>query len=112
MSLLKRLFGKRETEEQELDSLIDKADPETIAQITQLAALKRMKNIASLYESGGFMKKISVDEQKAHIVMIEFMRGNSVGNSDQDMFKDFLHQLKSVHYKGNSVLGAYLKEVT
>ena len=113
MGLFSSLFGgeKANTEEDELDKLISEADPETIAKIHQLAALKRMQNIHSLYESGDSMSPISMEEQQAHIIMLDFMKNNSSENGDEDMFTEFLHKVKTVHFKGNSILGSHLRSL-
>jgi len=113
MGLFNSLFSnkKRNTKEQELDKLIREADPETVAKIHQLAALKRMENIHSLYESGDSMATISMEEQQAYIMMLDFMKNNSSVGGDEDMFNDFLHKTKTVHFKSNSTLGAYLRSL-
>jgi len=97
----------------DLDTLVSKAenDPEIAAKIHQLAALKRMENIYNLYESGGAMSPISVEEQQAYVVMLDFMQNNSSQNEDEDQFEHFLSMVKTVHFKGNSVLGSYLRQV-
>lgn len=99
--------------ESELDKLVRKAEknPEIAAKIHQLAALKRMENVHNLYESGGAMSSLSVEEQQAYIVMLEFMEKNSSEKSDSEQFNQFLNMVKTVHFKGNSVLGSYLRQV-
>jgi hypothetical protein len=113
MGLFSSLFGAKKvnTEESELDKLISEADPETIAKIHQLAALKRMENIHSLFESGNSMSPISIEEQQAYIIMLDFMKNNSSESGDEDMFNDFLHKVKTVHFKGNSILGSHLRSL-
>jgi len=113
VGIFSSLFGgkKANAEQSELDKLIKEAEgnPEIAAKIHQLAALKRMEKIHSLYQSGASMSPISMEEQQAHIIMIDFMKNNSLESGDQDMFNDFLHKVKTVHFKGNSVLGSYLR---
>lgn len=96
----------------ELENLVNRAerDPEVAAQIHQLAALKRMENVHNLYKSGGAMPLLSVEEQQAYVVMIDFMKQNSTQSEDLDQFNQFLHMVKTIHFKGNSVLGAYLRQ--
>jgi len=112
MGLFSSLFGgkKANAEESELDKLIREADgnPKIAAKIHQLAALKRMENIHSLYESGDSMAPISKEEQQAYVIMLDFMKNNSSESGEEDMFNDFLHKVKTVHFKGNSILGSHL----
>lgn len=111
-SFLGKIFGRKtNTEESELDKLIREADPETVAKIHQLAALKRMENIHRLYESGDSMSPISMEEQQAYIIMLDFMKNNSSESGDEDMFNEFLHKVKTVHFKGNSILGSHLRSL-
>jgi hypothetical protein len=70
-----------------------------------------MVNVHSLFESGGSMSPISMEEQQAYIIMIDFMKNNSAKSGDEDMFNDFLHKVKTVHIKGNSILGSYLRSL-
>lgn len=97
----------------DLDSLVSKAenDPEIVAKIHQLAALKRMENIHNLYESGGTMSPISVEEQQVYVVMLDFMQNNSSQDEGVDQFEQFLNMVKTVHFEGNFVLGLYLRQV-
>ena len=113
MGLFSSLFGRKKanSEKSEMDKLIREADPETIAKIHELAALKRMENILSLYESGNSMLPISMEEQQAYIIMLNFMKNNSSGSGDDDMFNDFLHKVKTIHFKGNSILGSHLRSM-
>jgi hypothetical protein len=115
MGLFSSLFGgkKTNTEESELDKLTSEAvgDPEIAAKIHQLAALMRMKDIHSLYVSGDSMAPISMEEQQAHIIMLDFMKNNPSNSGDEDMFNDFLHKVKTVHFKGNSILDSYLRSL-
>lgn len=113
MGLFGSLFGRKKesAEESEMDKLIREADPETVAKIHQLASLKRMEKVHSLFESGGSMTPISMEEQQAYIIMIDFMKNNSSESGDEDMFNDFLHKVKTVHFKGNSILGSHLRNL-
>lgn len=114
-SIVSAIFGRKSSsEESELDKLVREADsnPEIAAEIHQLAALKRMESIHSLYEAGGSMAPISIEEQQAYVIMLDFMKNNSSGSGDEDMFNDFLQKVKTVHFKGNSILGSHLREIS
>lgn len=70
-----------------------------------------MESVHNLYESGGAMPSLSVEEQQAYVVMLDFMQNNSSQNGDADQFDQFLNMVKTIHFKGNSVLGSYLRQV-
>ncbi|MEZ9778610.1 hypothetical protein [Vibrio sp. 10N.261.54.A5] len=98
----------------DLDTLVSKAesDPEIAAKIHQLAALKRMENVHSLYESGQAMSSLPADEQQAYVIMLDFMQKNSAASGELDQFNEFLNMVKTIHFKGNSILGSYLRQVS
>lgn len=98
----------------DLDTLVSKAenDPEIAAKIHQLAALKRMENVHSLYESGQAMSSLPADEQQAYVIMLDFMQKNSAESGELDQFNEFLNMVKTIHFKGNSILGSYLRKVS
>lgn len=100
-------------DESELDKLVREAgkNPEVAAKIYQLAALKRMENVHSLYESGVAMPSLSIEEQQSYIVILEFMKNNSIQDGDKEQFNDFLHKVKTIHFKGNSILGSHLRTI-
>ena len=96
----------------ELESLINKAenDPVLAEKIHQLAALKRFENINNLFSNNQFMPLISVEEQQAYILLLEFTKEKSLENNDIEGFNQILHMVKSIHFKSNSILGAYLSQ--
>lgn len=102
----------RRRSESQLDELVNMANsnPEVAAKIHQLAALKRMEQIVNLYNSGNSMPTLSIEEQQAYIVMLEFMRNNSSTGEDKQQFEDFLHKVNMVHFKGNSMLSSHLRQ--
>lgn len=98
----------------DLDDLVRKAenDPEIAAKIHQLAALKRIENVHILYESGKSMSSLPIEEQQAYVIMLDFMQKNSAESGEIDHFNEFLNMVKTIHYKGNSILGSYLRQVS
>lgn len=108
------IFGRKSSaEESKRDELIKELsrNPEMAAKLHQLAALKRMENIHNLHASSSSMAAISIEEQQAYVMMLDFMKGNSSQVDDKKEFEDFLHKMKIVHFKGNSILGSYLREI-
>lgn len=106
--------GAKNENKSDLDALVSKAenDPEIAAKIHQLAALKRMENIHNLYESGQAMSSLPADEQQAYVIMLDFMQKNSAESGEVDQFNEFLNMVKIIHFKGNSILGSYLRQVS
>jgi len=109
--LLRAAHSERSSD---LDDLVRKAekDPEVAAKIHQLAALKRMESVHHLYESGGAMPSLPIEEQQAYVFMLDFMQKNSEKGGEIEQFDHFLNMVKTVHFKGNSVLGSYLRQVS
>lgn len=98
----------------DLDVFVSKTEnnPEIAAKIHQLAALKRMENVHSLYESGQSMSYLPIEEQQAYVTILDFMQKSSAESGEVDNFNEFLNMVKTIHYKGNSILGSYLKQVS
>ena len=98
----------------DLDALVSMAenDPEIAAEIHQLAALKRMENVHNLYKSGQAMTSLPADEQQAYVIMLDFMQKTSTESGEVDQFNEFLNMVKTIHFKGNSILGSYLRQVS
>jgi len=98
----------------DLDTLVSKGenDLEIAAKIHQLAALKRMVNVINLYESGQAMSSLLADEQQAYVIILDFMQKYSAESGETDQFNEFLNMVKTIHFKGNSILGSYLRQVS
>jgi hypothetical protein len=111
MGLFSAIFGgeKENIEESDVDKCLRSSDPVNAQKVLAAAGVKRVKNIYSLYDSKKSMSRISEAEQGDYIHLINEMHVSTSESGEENVFEYFLFKVKEIHFKGNTLLGAYLR---